>query len=201
VYQCSEVGLLPLRCPNGLVFDVEKQTCDWKHNVKNCKQIERVKLSLPSFVTEQPLCENGKLACGNKECIDKEFFCDGIVHCIDGSDEGLCDIENDPNRAPPCNPDICKLPNCYCSINGTEIPNDMPKESVPQMVMITFDDAVNNNNIHIYNQIFRQGRDNPNCCSIKGTFFLSHKYSNYSAVQGMCLFVFFKKLIEIMINL
>lgn len=53
------------------------------------------------------------------------------------------------------------------------------------MIMITFDDAVNNNNIHIYNEIFKDDRLNPNNCSIKGTFFLSHKYSNYSAVQNL----------------
>lgn len=40
VYQCSEFGLLPLRCPSGLVFDVDRQTCDWKHKVPNCKQLE-----------------------------------------------------------------------------------------------------------------------------------------------------------------
>lgn len=40
VFQCSEFGLIPLRCPSGLVFDVEKQTCDWRRNVRNCKQLE-----------------------------------------------------------------------------------------------------------------------------------------------------------------
>ncbi|MGO1003446.1 chitin binding peritrophin-A domain-containing protein [Lysobacter sp. CA196] len=25
-----------IRCPAGLSFDIEKQTCDWKGNVKNC---------------------------------------------------------------------------------------------------------------------------------------------------------------------
>ena len=51
--------------------------------------------------------------------------------------------------------------------------------------MITFDDAVNNNNIDIYNEIFSSGRTNPTGCSIKGTFFVSHKYTNYSAVQEL----------------
>lgn len=40
VFQCTEFGLLPLRCSPGLAFDVEKQTCDWKTNVKNCDQLE-----------------------------------------------------------------------------------------------------------------------------------------------------------------
>lgn len=53
------------------------------------------------------------------------------------------------------------------------------------MVMISFDDAVNNNNIDIYERLFKEGRNNPNGCSIKTTFFVSHKYSNYSAIQEL----------------
>lgn len=40
VVRCSVQGLLALRCPSGLAFDIEKQTCDWKSNVKNCAQLE-----------------------------------------------------------------------------------------------------------------------------------------------------------------
>jgi hypothetical protein len=32
--------LASVRCPGGLAFDIEKQTCDWKTNVKNCKSVE-----------------------------------------------------------------------------------------------------------------------------------------------------------------
>jgi hypothetical protein len=31
--------------------------------------------------------------------------------------------------------------------------------------------------------LFNRGRKNPNGCSIKGTFFVSHRYANYSMVQ------------------
>lgn len=47
VVRCSVQGLLALRCPSGLAFDIEKQTCDWKANVKNCEQLES-KFSCPS---------------------------------------------------------------------------------------------------------------------------------------------------------
>lgn len=50
------------------------------------------------------------------------------------------------------------------------------------MITITFDDAINNNNIDLYKEIFK-GRRNPNGCDIKATYFISHKYTNYSAVQ------------------
>jgi hypothetical protein len=53
------------------------------------------------------------------------------------------------------------------------------------MAMITFDDAINNNNIDLYKEIFNKQRRNPNGCDIKATFFVSHKYTNYSAVEEM----------------
>lgn len=93
------------------------------------------------------------------------------------------DNDNDPNRAPPCDPAVCVLPDCFCSEDGTGIPNDLPAKEVPQMITITFDDAINNNNIELYKEIFNGKRRNPNGCDIKATFFVSHKYTNYSAVQ------------------
>lgn len=94
-------------------------------------------------------------------------------------------VDKDPNRAPPCDQNQCVLPDCFCSPDGTQIPGKLEPNSVPQMITITFDDAVNNNNIDIYDRIFREGRNNPNGCQIKGTFFVSHKYTNYSAVQEL----------------
>ena len=43
--------------------------------------------------------------------------------------------------AQPCSKDVCKLPDCRCS--GTDIPGNIPTEKVPQMIMLSFDDAVN----------------------------------------------------------
>ena len=60
---------------------------------------------------------------------------------------------------------------------------------VPQMITLTFNGAINSDNIPIYQQIFRDDFINPNGCSIKGTFFVSHKYTNYSAVQVIYSFV------------
>lgn len=100
---------------------------------------------------------------------------------VDGSDS--TDLNTDPNRAPPCDPAVCLLPDCFCSESGTEIPGKLDSKQVPQMITITFDDAINNNNIELYKEMFNGERKNPNGCDIKATFFVSHKYSNYSAVQ------------------
>lgn len=32
--------LASVRCPVGLAFDIDRQTCDWKTNVKNCDRLE-----------------------------------------------------------------------------------------------------------------------------------------------------------------
>lgn len=32
--------LAKVRCPIGLAFDIIRQTCDWRTNVKNCDQVE-----------------------------------------------------------------------------------------------------------------------------------------------------------------
>ena len=115
------------------------------------------------------------------------FYSNTRFHLISST---LLDIENDPNRAPLCDKNICKLPDCFCSEDGSEVPGDLCPSNdrcdrVPQMVTITFDDAINNNNIDLYDEIFNRQRRNPNGCDIKATFFVSHKYTNYSAVTEL----------------
>lgn len=55
----------------------------------------------------------------------------------------------------------------------------------PQMITLTFDDAVNFENWDLYNQIFTETRTNPNGCPIHGTFYISHEYNNYQYVQKL----------------
>lgn len=55
----------------------------------------------------------------------------------------------------------------------------------PQMIIMTFDGAVNHNNFDHYQKIFSKDRVNPNSCPLKGTFFISHEYCNYNMVQSL----------------
>jgi len=44
--RCDQAGengitrLAGVRCPQGLAFDIERQTCDWKTRVKNCDKLD-----------------------------------------------------------------------------------------------------------------------------------------------------------------
>ncbi|KAJ9574958.1 hypothetical protein L9F63_007876, partial [Diploptera punctata] len=162
VVRCDQAGengitrLASVRCPNGLAFDIERQTCDWKTNgkVSNCDRLEKPRKVLPILKTDEPVCPEGRLSCGNGECIDKELFCNDKYECKDQSDENACTVETDPNRAPDCDPNQCTLPDCFCSADGTRIPGAIEPNQVPQMVTLTFNGAINVDNIDLYEEIF-----------------------------------------------
>ncbi len=83
-------GLQAIRCPAGLAFDIEKQTCDWKGAVKNCERKTKEKKVKPLLFTDEPICQENYLACGDGNCIERGLFCNGEKDCNDGSDENAC---------------------------------------------------------------------------------------------------------------
>ncbi|XP_049873006.1 mucin-5AC isoform X2 [Pectinophora gossypiella] len=85
--------------------------------------------------------------------------------------------------AAKCRKDVCLLPDCYCG--GKEIPGNLPVNEVPQIVLMTFDDAVNDLNKMYYEELFEKGRVNPNGCPISATFYVSHEWTDYSQVQNL----------------
>lgn len=81
-----------------------------------------------------------------------------------------------------CNRSNCRLPYCYCK--GSDIPNNLHRDSTPQLVMITFDDAVTRDSYNLYRQLI-SGIVNPNGCPISGTFFVSHEFTDYWTIQQL----------------
>nr|XP_033325803.1 uncharacterized protein LOC117220186 isoform X2 [Megalopta genalis] len=85
--------------------------------------------------------------------------------------------------AAKCRKDVCLIPDCSCG--GIDIPGGIPAEQTPQIVLLTFDDAVNDLNKPLYADLFENGRKNPNGCPIAATFYVSHEWTDYSQVQNL----------------
>ncbi|XP_008216281.1 uncharacterized protein LOC100120260 isoform X2 [Nasonia vitripennis] len=85
--------------------------------------------------------------------------------------------------AAKCRKDVCLLPDCSCG--GADIPGDYLPEEIPQIVLLTFDDSVNDLNKGLYADLFEKGRNNPNGCPISATFYVSHEWTDYSQVQNL----------------
>jgi hypothetical protein len=191
LYECSKYFLcldgevFEFKCSAGLLFDVTRQICDFKANVENCDLTTEVKIPKP-LLNKANCADTSQLGCADGTCLPSEYFCDGSNDCADGSDEGYCDPKNDPNAADICDPINCQLPDCFCSKDATRIPGNLEPIETPQMIILTFDDAVNLENWRLYDEvIFTKNRKNPNGCAIRGTFFVSHQYTDYQKVQQL----------------
>ncbi|GAB6027928.1 Cytidine deaminase 5 [Chamberlinius hualienensis] len=86
--------------------------------------------------------------------------------------------------ATACYNTVCQLPNCFCGGNQVS-PGNLQPEEIPQIVVLTFDDAVNDLNWKLYTRLYFQDRKNPNGCPIKSTFYVSHEWTDYSKVQNL----------------
>ena len=49
----------------------------------------------------------------------------------------------------------CVLPDCFCSFDGTQVPGGLEISQVPQMITLTFNGAVNVDNIEVYQDVFK----------------------------------------------
>lgn len=97
------------------------------------------------------------------------------------SDYGFYRNQNaDPNT---CSRNTCRLPKCFCA--GKEAPRNMDPSVIPQIVMFTFDDAVNEEVFDYYQELFPADRINPNGCPVSVTFFVSHNWTNYDQVKEL----------------
>jgi hypothetical protein len=52
--------------------------------------VTKEKKSKPLLFTDEPICQENYLACGDGNCIERGLFCNGAKDCNDGSDENAC---------------------------------------------------------------------------------------------------------------
>merc|ERR1711973_96743 len=83
---------------------------------------------------------------------------------------------------PYCDEDNCKLPDCACAGQEPEV----PLKQRPQIVYLTFDDAMTNEfDTNFYTELFMPDANdvykytNPNGCPIRATFFVCGKSNEY----------------------
>ena len=86
-------------------------------------------------------------------------------------------------QAQPCNKKRCRLPDCICG--RTNVKDLTGGRKLPQIVVLTFDDSVNDLNRNLYKEIFSEHRVNPNGCPILATFYISHEWTDYAQVQNL----------------
>jgi len=85
--------------------------------------------------------------------------------------------------ADPCDAEKCKLPDCRCA--STDIPGGLSPEKTPQIVTISFDDALRDIDYqNYYSKVFEE-RKNPNGCPVSLTFFVSHNYTDYALAEDL----------------
>lgn len=79
-----------------------------------------------------------------------------------------------------CSKTGCQPPDCKCAT--VEPPKKMSES--PQLVMVTFDDAVTISNFPTYRDLLFD-RVHKSGCPIQATFFVSHEYTNYQLVHEL----------------
>ncbi|CAN8025800.1 unnamed protein product [Ixodes persulcatus] len=95
-----------------------------------------------------------------------------------------CELQ--PTRANVCDVRTCDAnPNCSCI--SMKPPAGLTMDTMPQFVMLTFDDAVNEGNIHFYRELLGSGKrkNKATGCDITATFFVSAEYLNYQYVHEL----------------
>jgi len=87
---------------------------------------------------------------------------------------GLCDRYN------------CLPPDCHCA--GVSGPPEIRVSETPQMILLSFDDAVLPEFDQLYRKLFQSGRwKNPNGCPILATFYVTHEGTDYGLVKRLYL--------------
>ncbi|XP_075168298.1 chitin deacetylase-like 9 [Haematobia irritans] len=106
-----------------------------------------------------------------------------ILQSIEGAWRTPHDMEF--KQAEMCSRAKCEPPNCRCS--AMSLPKTDFKgheKEIPQLITVTFDDAVTALNYAQYQELFADLL-NPDHCEAKACFYVSHEYTDYSKVNAL----------------
>lgn len=190
-------------CTGGSICDSDSKTCICAamHVIVEevCRSKEATPFSLPG-----ESCARGEECSGRSVCLGDSCQCvadhypeDGYCRHIASQSSQIKLVPGSGLRfnskvfsprpaATVCDESKCRLPDCFCSPNGKKPPGGLAPKDVPQFVVLTFDDAVNGRTLPDYLELFKTVKyRNPNGCPVKGTFFVSHEWTNYDSVQWL----------------
>ena len=76
------------------------------------------------------------------------------------------------------------MPDCLCP--SISAPSELKREETPQLVLLTFDDAIEDWMYPFYERIVQhKGLSSANGCPISMTFFVSHTHKEYDQPVGL----------------
>jgi len=177
------IFLLVLVLPISFAQDSEKKK---ETKEKECPPYVCVKngnFADPCHCRRYITCTNG--AATTRVCPSGLYWDDERLFCTYKSEAKCGPIKRKKKKEkadlPQCDKEKCELPFCFCSRNGMEGP--IPAKSTgpkPQVIVMTFDGAINLNNFKEYEQILKITKGNKTDeCPIRGTFFITHNYNDY----------------------
>ncbi|GFY41057.1 chitin-binding type-2 domain-containing protein [Trichonephila inaurata madagascariensis] len=188
---------IPLLLVLIFVFQVEGRAAGRLHRTKRQEQTDFKCPKADGLFADPETCKKFYICAGHypfsQNCPSSLYFDDIKKFCTRKTKQLACGpVETPETEAPPtpdphlpneCDPSACVLPDCFCSSDGTRIPGGLEPSETPQMILLSFDGAVNSLNFDHYRKLLNKSRTNPNGCPIKGTFFVSHEYTSHFHLQ------------------
>ncbi|XP_029635468.1 chitin deacetylase 7-like isoform X1 [Octopus sinensis] len=172
-----------MSCNTGLHFDPEFNVCNWPNSNDCSAQINRSKTTKLNDVGAATKPPTKSVVTTHGVPFKRSSLLSKILPTTTSKPSTHPQTTKIFELTGPCQPEYCKLPKCKCP--GPEIPGSLPINAIPQIILLTFDDGINEHNIGYYRDLFGSNITNPNGCPIQATFFVSGDYTIYKDVKEL----------------